>query len=218
MKYLLLLIATGTFTSALQAQINKGQWMVGGAASFIYRNSKVTFKEGFISQDMTNLQLSPQAGYFVANKFCIGLRPGFIAAKVNIKSNETFNGSTDLLSTISKGTELSIAPFVRYYFLPAANKVNLLADISYGYSHSSYTYSRDDNYIFNFAPAENTDIHPLYGTTGNSSELVIAVGPVIFLNSKSAIEMLGAYKYLISNKWGDRGGYLYISAGFQIYL
>src|SRR5438105_14676646 len=95
MKQFSFLFSIVILSSTAQAQLNKGQWMVGGLASF--RHSKVDGDFGYVSvsNKASSFQVSPGAGYFIIDKLCVGLRPGFSTAKRDIKINEVINGQTD---------------------------------------------------------------------------------------------------------------------------
>lgn len=96
------------------AQINKGQWLVGGTLGF------QSSKQGDADENkVTTLTLSPNAGYFFIDKLAGGLRVSF--------ESEKNKSEDDATST------LLVSPFVRYYFLDAAEKVNVFADASYGF-------------------------------------------------------------------------------------
>ena len=98
-------------SNAIFAQVNKGQFLVGGNAGF---NSS---KRG--DEKLTSFWVSPNAGYFFIDKLAGGLRLNFTSDKAK--------GAEDAY------TSFGIAPFVRYYFLDAAQKVNVFADASYGF-------------------------------------------------------------------------------------
>lgn len=89
MKKVLLAAAFGIFGLA-NAQIQKGNWMVGGSVA----NMQFT--------NNLNLTLNPKAGYFVADRFVVG-------AGVDLSVSKT-KGSSDV------ATNWGIAPFARYYF------------------------------------------------------------------------------------------------------
>jgi hypothetical protein len=101
-------------SNAIFAQINKGQWLVGGQASF------ASSKYGDVDDSKnTHFEISPNAGYFFIDKLAGGLRLSYISDK---------DKTDDDASTF-----FTAAPFVRYYFLDAAQKVNVFADASYGF-------------------------------------------------------------------------------------
>src|SRR5687767_7742027 len=95
-------------SNAIFAQVNKGQWLAGGSIGFESQ------KQGDAKATMFNF--SPNAGYFFIDKFAGGLRVDFTSRKVD--------GADDADSYFTA------APFLRYYFLDAAQKVNVFADAS----------------------------------------------------------------------------------------
>lgn len=158
------------------AQINKGQWLVGGSASASFS------KQGSNDDSkVTSVSVSPDAGYFFINNFAGGARVSFTSVKV--KSAE--DASTSFL----------FAPFVRYYFLPAAQKVNLFADASYG-----------------FGTAKN-------GNSESFNQFSIAAGPAVFLSPNTALEFTLQYSSAGGDAIGDdRMNNFGLNVGFQIHL
>ena len=141
------------------AQIREDQWLIGGNVFYSYSKSK---QLKFVS-----FQLSPAAGYFFLDKLAGGLR-------LNV-SSDTYRWATDGFRISST----SIAPFLRYYFLPVQEKLNLFADASFGYSWGKYKdldFGGSHRYRhYNFA---------------------LMAGPAIFLNEHTALEVTVGYNYL----------------------
>src|SRR5439155_7585212 len=109
------------------AQLNKGQWLAGGSISFSYHSAN--------GEKLYNLQASPGAGYFFADRFAAGLR-----TNLSTTTDKWVDGKERELS-------LFLAPFFRFYCLPPERKINLLADASYGWGWASYrNYSSQDSY------------------------------------------------------------------------
>lgn len=97
--------ATNTF-----AQVNKGQWLIGGDAGFS------SSKTGS-GPSLTSISLSPNVGYFFINNFAGGGRISFASVSQNSQT----------------ASAVLAAPFLRYYFLPSSKNVNVFADASYGF-------------------------------------------------------------------------------------
>ncbi|WP_205510903.1 outer membrane beta-barrel protein [Longitalea arenae] len=163
-------------SNAIFAQVNKGQWLVGGTAGF---NS---FKQG--DSKSTSVWISPNAGYFFIDKLAGGLRVNFNSDKAK--------GADDAY------TSFGVAPFLRYYFLDAAQKVNVFADASYGFDKAG----TDDK------------------ASGNNFSIM--AGPAVFLTPNTALEFALYYKSyggdLYENLDGDRENNFGLSIGFQIHL
>jgi hypothetical protein len=118
-KTILLIIAACFIIKNANSQITKGNWLVGGSASFSSLKSSST---ATIQFKQTNFQISPLVGYFVKDKFAIGLKPSL-----------TY-GSNTIANT---NTIISIGPFVRYYFLKPENIFNLFTEGSYAYGSNT---------------------------------------------------------------------------------
>lgn len=117
----LLFIVTLLFTVSANAQITKGNWMVGGDASF--NNSKVINDENEIIGSGNGIRIFPNIGYFLIDKFAIGINGNFNYGKTSgASSNTSFGGG----------------PFARYYFLKPEKRVNVFAEANYNY-YTSYS-------------------------------------------------------------------------------
>src|SRR5207253_2640955 len=100
------------------SQIYKGQWMIGGDAAFSYYK--------YYSTKTSSFTLSPASGYFFLDGLAGGLRLGYDS---ELRSNPIGKARLSFLS---------VAPFIRYYFLSTEQKINLFADAGYGYSWGKY--------------------------------------------------------------------------------
>lgn len=116
---LFIAIALVSFSSS-NAQITKGNWMVGGSGSFT--NYKSTFQSGNseITQTGSALNISPNLGYFILDNVVLG----------SIVSFNFSNPSGD--NNNSQGYGLS--PFIRYYFRKSDKMINPFLQTGYGFS------------------------------------------------------------------------------------
>jgi len=175
-----ILFTVATTAAFAQTNIHKGDLMTGGNASFAYLKNGV-YKE-------TSLGLSPDVGYFVIDNLAAGLR----ASVTYSKTKQSY--TPDL-----KRTYYNLTPFVRYYFLPAAQKLNLFADAGFGFGQ----------YRSKVVNSESKD---------NFTELDISAGPAIFLTPATALELKVGY---VSTKYksdADRYNTMQLSVGFQVHL
>jgi hypothetical protein len=177
MKKLLLAAFLLVSSTAIFAQLNQGQWLAGGNAGF---NS---YKQGDDKVFMFNV--SPNIGYFFINNFAGGLRLNFLRSKQK--------GADD--AYVSYG----VAPFLRYYFLPGAEKLNVFADASYGFDQDKYGSSKE---------------------SGNHYSIM--AGPVLFLSPNTGLEFALYYRSsggdLHENPAGDRANNFGLNIGFQVHL
>lgn len=176
MKKLVLFIVLATFGVAASAQTYQGQWLAGGDLSF--NSSKYPDHDA-----TTTFVFTPNVGYFFMNNFAGGLRINFVSQSQSGSSASSFDGG----------------PFLRYYFLPATQKVNLFADAGAGFGSLSSTGSSSTSF----------------------NRFSIMAGPAIFLNEHVALEAavgytsLGGDAYKLNDK---RKGDIGINVGFQIHL
>lgn len=176
-----MVLVTITMTTFVSAQIYQGQWMVGGDAGF---NSS---KYGDIDETQsTTFDLNPDVGYFFINNLAGGLRFSLNSIK--------FEDEDEAESTYS------LAPFLRYYFLPAAQKVNVFGEASYGVGSTG----QGDKESFN-----------LYA---------FRAGPSIFLTPNVGLEITLVYSseggdfYESIGGNDDRLNSFGLNVGFQIHL
>ena len=157
-------------------QINKGQWLVGGTAGF--ESSKVGDIE---STKSTTFTFSPNAGYFFINNLAGGLR-------VNVSSIK--DEGEDAFTTVL------FAPFARYYFLPAEQKVNIFADASYGFGSMKQ------------------------GESESFNQFAFAAGPAVFLSPNTALEFALQYRSQGGDAYGgdDHLNSFGVNVGFQVHL
>lgn len=195
MKHLLLLTILFSITSAAFSQINKGQWLLGGNASF-----STDKNNGGISKDRsTTFQLSPNAGYFISDKLAVGARISFLRDKNEIE----YGSYTEITNT-----NVSLSPFVRYYFLPKSEKLNLFADAGYLYGRTKNAYEG----IYVGQPSNS------YTSKGTSHGYQVSAGPVIFLNPNTAVELTLSYNYQKQKDYDYTNKGFMAGIGFQIHL
>lgn len=103
-----------------KAQITKGNWLTGGTASFTNTKSE---SQTFPTYKNVNLDLSPTLGYFLADKFAIGISPAFTWGK-----GESLDGTSG-----SNTKRYTVGPFIRYYLLDKENLVNILTTGTYSF-------------------------------------------------------------------------------------
>tara|TARA_R110002051_G_scaffold234056_5_gene295627 strand:+ start:18200 stop:18799 length:600 start_codon:yes stop_codon:yes gene_type:complete len=114
------------FAITANSQITKGNWMVGGNASFsnkqIYQNQ---FKE-ISKSKFTELDINANAGYFFIEKLQAGIRLGYSDYKL-----KEFTGSDRHF--------LNYGVYSRYYFLKPEKLVNIFLDGEYYLGSSSFS-------------------------------------------------------------------------------
>ena len=133
-----LFIATLLFTLTANSQITKGNWLVGGDASF--GNSSAKTEDGF-KQSSTGIRILPNIGYFITDKFALGLRTSLGYSKTGENP-----------SVIGYGA----GPFARYYFLNTERIVNLFAEADYRFGSSKsqgLVSTSSSSYSFKAGPA-----------------------------------------------------------------
>lgn len=110
------------FSILANAQITKGNWMVGGSGSFV--NYKNTYPDNNTKTTYTgnDLFLLPNVGYFVVDNFSIGSIVAFSFVNPSGPDNNTLS--------------FGLAPFVRYYFRKSDKIINPFLQASYSFNRS----------------------------------------------------------------------------------
>jgi hypothetical protein len=109
MKKIILFLLLAFSLCSTHAQINKGQWLVGG-------NGSVRFlKEDAIKT--SEFTIEPNGGYFFCNKLAGGLRTNL---------NHAVGNELDII--IATMTRYSLSPFLRYYIFSQKAVLNPFID------------------------------------------------------------------------------------------
>lgn len=193
MKLTLLCITILICSGNSFAQLNKGNWLVGGMGNFTSTKNYITNPVFSTTANVIFLKISPNIGYFFIDKLSMGIKPGFTWNKTEVLP---INGGGGWSNT----KRFEIGPFVRYYFLNADNPYNILADLSY-----------------QFGTARNKP------ENGSINTFSISAGPVIYFNTSVGLEVLIGYyeknekfKNSVSYSSGQKG--LQVGVGFQFHL
>jgi hypothetical protein len=169
MKIFTLLFFALVISSKAFTQLSRGQFLLGGSIRF------ESVKESYYpsgTYNATNIFVSPAFGYFFLPKLAGGVRLDLSSYKSNSSSVETQTTST------------AISPFVRYYFLPVATKVNAFLDAGYLFSKTKW----------------NSFSNPAF--TSTSSGFQILAGPSIFITEQIALEFTIGLRHTKSGDWG----------------
>jgi hypothetical protein len=154
------------------AQLYKGQWMAGGNVSV------TTYNNYFFKYNSLSATAVPNIGYFFVDKLAGGL--DFYVNWGETKFSYNF-------------TTYGFSPFLRYYFLPAENKVNIFANTSFGWQ------------IANLG----------HGFT----QWTLSAGPSVFISSNFAVELAlqyAAYSGGLDTDYHPRN--FAINIGFQFHF
>ena len=186
MKIITLISLLLTMTATAFPQIRKGQFLIGGNIRFESINSE---NLNIVTDKSIRFLISPNVGYFIIDKLAGGLRVDFGSYHSKSESIETHYITT------------SISPFIRYYFLPFKNKINVLIDL--GYIHNRIKWSSATN--------------PGYYEKGKGYS--ISVGPSIFLTDQVALEFTLGFRHTTTdNFYKTKSNIINSGFGLQIHL
>jgi hypothetical protein len=105
---LFLLLVTSFFTA--HSQLDQGTWLAGGTGKFYSYTSDYSSAAYSNTAKYTQIDLSPNIGYFIIDKLAFGLKPTFSSIK----------GKVTTIGGLSTNVQRYwIGPFARYYFLDA---------------------------------------------------------------------------------------------------
>jgi len=210
---LALLLLACSFSS--MAQLEKGHWMTGGIGAFSHsdNNSETgSFKTNIKS---TTVGVSADAAYFFVDRFCAGLRPAITHTSHEEQIDGINAGNPLHYSTNAQGTAYSVAPFVRYYFLPKGRKVNILADFSYAYSYARQKIETMQTLII-MGPTfpAPTQSYTVTDTKTKASIYTVSAGPAIILSPNVSLEFTVGYVHFdywdsdeTANQWQMATGF-----------
>lgn len=170
MKKLCLFIAYLAFSLPTFAQLERNTWMVGGTASLRAFEETYTSNQYKNVSNKLNFKIAPNVGYFIADKFNVGLRTAY-------ESSQTYF----VVNSPSRLHNIAIGPFARYYVLNSEKPFNIFIDASYQLGY----------YWWVKKPIDNTG----YYNSQNSNSFTLAAGPVVFLTDNVALELSLGYIY-----------------------
>jgi hypothetical protein len=178
MKNLLFIVLLMPFIS--HAQINKGNWLVGGILGGNYSESE-NFRNARI-EETTNkeINLIGQVGYFPIKKLAIGLNTQYTSSSEELSITSffpTFNQTYETGENI-----IAVGPFVRYYLLSPDKKFNFY----FQGSLQKGTVQREALSVFDIGSPvekEKTDLFAYH----------LSAAPVYIINKKVSLELLLNY-------------------------
>jgi len=177
-----------TFCFYANGQITKGNWLVGGTGKFYSYTSQYTSATYSNEAKYTQIDISPNIGYFVTDKLAFGVRPSFSSIKGEVTT--TGGGSTNT-------QRYWIGPFGRFYFLQPDKQFNILTDISYQYGF--------------FGGIPNGKLNQFSAMVGPVVYFNSSIGIEFLLGYSSSLEDVEGYQK------ETRKGFQ-IGIGFQIHL
>ena len=182
--YKAIILVSLLFISAANAQITKGNWMVGGSGNFT--NYKSTFDNNGteITQTGSGLTISPNLGYFIVDNVALG----------TIVSFSFSNPSGDNNNSQGYG----ISPFIRYYFRKSDKMINPFLQTSYSFNEgksdsggsnksTGYTIKGGSAIFFNSSVALELSLNydsSKYNSNSKSNNFTAGIGFQIHLEKK----------------------------------
>ncbi len=112
------------------AQNGKGKWLVGSVVEFSTRTGTSTLNQANpVETKSTQVSVYPRVGYFFADRWAVGIAPGWSYNKQKGSAETNINRA------------YSIAPFVRYY-QPVGEKLGIFGELS-GISYTAGSADRN---------------------------------------------------------------------------
>jgi hypothetical protein len=150
---------------------------MGGNISFASDISK--YSNGG-TYKLTYLKVAPNIGYFLSDKLAAGLKIDIEKTKYSLSLNTGVS------------TSYAFGPFIRYYFLPIENQLNLFVEGNYQHGLSK--------------PVDQ-----------NSNTFSFVAGPVFYFNTSVGLEITVAYSNT-KNSEATINNNIQFGMGFQIHL
>ena len=140
MKKFALIFLITFFTTITNAQITKGNWMVGGDGYYSNSSFESKTKSNIVTSNSGSYDaaIRPNIGYFFADKLVIGLSTVTGISKTNGNSTAVFSYGG--------------GAFARYYLLKTDKTINILTDISYQYYLNSQTDDKASVFVLKGGP------------------------------------------------------------------
>jgi outer membrane protein len=139
MKKILLTFAICAF-GIVNAQTEKGSWVIGGSTTIGFNNVSTKYKVEGQSSDgakVSTFTFTPSVGYFVIDKLSVGLDLGYTT--ITTKYNEGNYNYKESLSTFS------ILPTATYYF-KSDSKIMPYLGAGVGYGSTTSKEDNEENY------------------------------------------------------------------------
>ena len=182
-------------------QLTKGNWLVGGAGEFsAYSETSKIIASTIYTQNVKafNISVSPNIGYFIKDRFVVGLRPSLIWGKGKAGDAVALDGSIVGSGGRSNQFRFVAGPFTRYYLLDTDKPFNILVEAAYQYGIGNPKPVNEKINIFS-----------------------AGVGPVIYFNSSVGLEFILGYNNTALNTDGyhtlSRHS-IQLAVGLQVHL
>lgn len=176
MKKIILILIFVISNLPIYAQLEKKTWLLGGSGSFSSTVSTVTYTNNvdpitlnayFEKSKVFNLNLSPSIGYFLLDKFALGLKP-----TITWEKSQGVDGTNGVSLIPNKNSRnFLIGPFFRYYFLKKEKPFNFLIESTYQFGM----------------------VRVFDNIKGNTNNLSILAGTSLYFNKTIALEFLLGY-------------------------
>lgn len=193
MKHFFFLSTFTLITNVANCQLDKKYWLVGGTGSlYSYSDYYTNTAQPNVSGKLTDITLSANVGYFIYDKFVVGLKPG-----INSTKSRGFNSA----SVATKDISIYAGPFARYYLLNKEKQFNILIDGAYQFG-KYLNFDESKGKITNFSIMAGPEI---FFNTSVGIELLVG-----YLYQKKSIESQTGFS-------DERKG-VNVSVGFQFHL
>lgn len=187
LKPIFIFLTTIVFSLYSFGQITKSNWILGGTINYssIHRNSDNYGPP----QVGYRFNINPNIGYFVADKFAVGLKTSIGKEGYKTPGTQGYN----------KYSDFNIGPFLRYYFLKTETNINILSEAIYQYgfekgnqndpaSKNTFVFSAGPVLYFNtvvgmeFLVSYSTS--KFSGIKGSNNNVMIGIGLQIHLEKE----------------------------------
>lgn len=180
---------------AVNAQMEKGSWIVSGKTGIDFSSVNTTYKNGGQSTDgpkVRTFSITPSVGYFAVQNLSIGLDLGFTSTKTTYQ-NSQFDANYE-----QKNSQFTLMPTATYYF-PTGSMFRPYLGAGIGYGSLTQTE--------NFYGNKNSNDGLVWGAKG---------GFVYLLNSTVGLDLGVAYNNFTVNEEVQGTEYKTIADGIGV--
>jgi len=139
-RSVLLMLVIAFISIQSYSQENKGKFMLGGRASLGFYDSENENSESYSNTNSQSSSIEVPVGYFVSNRFLVGLDQGYRYRKYSSESNYNDSPAERENSSYS----YFVGPYVRYY-TPIINKLDFFMELNatYGFGEEKTNYVKN---------------------------------------------------------------------------
>jgi hypothetical protein len=202
----------------VSAQLQKGQWMLGGNASFSNTTSNASTPVFNQHSKQTSYTIFPSAGYFFIDRLAAGLRVNATNVKSKTEANSFGNPFFSSSSAELKASGLGVGAFVRYYLLTPKNKFNIFAEAAFSHNKQKSRSTEQQVFLPQGGGGVPTSSMSYAESEYKTNDYSFAAGPVLFISPRVSFELTVGYTSGKVTKQSQFTHQISVGTGFYVFL